>query len=744
MRAVDADLTGEAEDWTAAVAGLEARTVHPGQREPVDGIPSWISISVTRGGYPTGALANGRAYVSVSGDEYLAGDEAELETRVPASIVGRTPRERVNGHFSQVAGQRELLDALADDRVRLEAPEEGALLVHAWLVAAGHVDAAARLLGALRPLMFRVRFYPRFEARGFPRWRDGRLQRAALESIISRLEWRTHEPERHYDTTGPAFDRLVALWLTTVEGPPPSARREADGSLSRDAAGQPLVEGGWPCRRWPADWVEQRKRALAEIHRPLWGTSFAALHEILVACPEDARALSKATVAHLRQRLAGTITRHGLPGSPQRSELRRRQAESGRHTRADVAQVLVDRLGRLVTSDGTPDLDALVRHVEAGESSRVPAGTKIPKRWLNDAARAVPLSLHELVERRLIRSPEDLARSLPLVVGPIRSSALADPLARRMLADLYVAFRRRRSCMLSELQPAVRFEELPWVAALDSVAQSSVESRRVARDTLDDLVRLVCRAFPHLPLPQDLLVELKALSDQAGLHLPLVPTLAADTFTGAFRANWSDAARATYEVVGERLYGRYFGLTEPNPVVQSVRGVPVATWLGAECERRAIATGVSPGGLSFARAVLEQAEISTAQNLGALVRVLGLEAWLRERGETLATAALGWPLRGGRRLRRNRRDPTERLFEAAQGWRQGVFFLSFLEPERQRTLVAELVDLLRRAPVERRAFFERAVAGLAHVVDGGSFDAAGNGPMAVWRFVGALPGTPRP
>ena len=42
------------------------------------------------------------------------------------------------------------------------------------------------------------------------------------------------------------YDRLVALWLATVEGEPPRALKDAAGAWKRGPARQFVIEGGWP------------------------------------------------------------------------------------------------------------------------------------------------------------------------------------------------------------------------------------------------------------------------------------------------------------------------------------------------------------------------------------------------------------------------------------------------------------------------------------------------------------------
>ena len=76
----------------------------------------------------------------------------------------------------------------------------------------------------------------------------------------------------------------------------------------------------------------------------------------------------------------------------------------------------------------------------------------------------------------------------------------------------------------------------------------------------------------------------------------------------------------------------------------------------------------------------------------------------------------------------------------ASAWRQAVFFLSFCHHERQRDTVAWLRAQVDCTPAAARLTV--VVDGLAHVVDGGRFDATGRpvGGGRGRRFLGGSVG----
>ena len=63
------------------------------------------------------------------------------------------------------------------------------------------------------------------------------------------------------------------------------------------------------------------------------------------------------------------------------------------------------------------------------------------------------------------------------------------------------------------------------------------------RRTLEEVGAFCINAFPHVIVPNKLLQEFRALSQEGGLELPFVDELAADIFMGAFSNKFVHAAR---------------------------------------------------------------------------------------------------------------------------------------------------------------------------------------------------------
>ncbi|HZO87849.1 MAG TPA: hypothetical protein VFB38_05875 [Chthonomonadaceae bacterium] len=115
--------------------------------------------------------------------------------------------------------------------------------------------------------------------------------------------------------------------------------------------------------------------------------------------------------------------------------------------------------------------------------------------------------------------------------------------------------------MLLNLQHQVKLVELPWIKAIEALRHNSLGTQEMARQTLDQVATLAVTAFPHQILPNKLLQELRTLSQNAGLDLPLVDEVAADIFMGAFSEKFLRAAQMAGTLLEGSLYERYYGIS---------------------------------------------------------------------------------------------------------------------------------------------------------------------------------------
>lgn len=708
--------------WRAVLDGMATGRLMVGSRTPVADTPAWVTLEVAHGGFATG--------------RYLAETplrEDELARLRALDPQGPMDRERLNLLYLSDSGQAELLAALASGRYRIDVPEDAALLVVAWLLDRGHHEAALDLVVHLRPLMHRLRMTPRMQETTTPSGAMVRLApvgevKASLRSATVNSNIATMlETLRVWL---PLYDKVVALWCDTVD---------EDLPWLSDMG---TVEGGWPCRVWPADWTQRRAewlvdyRLASEQHKASTAhtrpkSNFDRLRRALVACEHDSRALSGRDVGWIRRVLANTIAKHGAPGSELRAALRSAQAvAAARPTHASLAAVLAGRLDRYPEDGGIPAIEPLAGETVHDELSGVPAGHPIPPHLVAKASRALEAPVDELVARGVITSGEVLAKVLPQITAQILAANLDDEHLAGLYAQTYGAFRRRRSLLLLNLEHQVRFDELPWIGALEAFHAPSPDSARTARRTLEQTTMLALSAFPQAILPNPLLRELGALANQADLPLPLVEEVAADIFMGTFTTKWRTAAQIASQTMAGTLYAGYYDLPEAGawtaPAERRGRwGKQTAEDFATACAVRAkeAQTGDSRSYVATNGTVLEQSQILTTHNLAALVHALHLQDRLSGMGPDLADRTFTWIVTRQAMRIPDHHAALQMIKNTAYAWRQAIFYLSFSDQRQQHAAVNRLRQRVTAAGLDDR--FGPAVAGLAHIVNGGHFDKNG-------------------
>jgi hypothetical protein len=195
--------------------GLLSGALQVGSRTPLADTPAWATLDVAHGGFATGSLLAGGP---------LLPHERERLGRLPAAPEG-AERSALNASYLTDEGLAELGQLLDSGCYRLGVPEEGALLVVAWLLRQGDGDAARSILDAIGPFLNRLRFYPVPDptplASGavvhLQNVRTTAAQLAALRPRPAVLALR-----EAITVWVPLFDRLVGLFLETVEGEVPS------------------------------------------------------------------------------------------------------------------------------------------------------------------------------------------------------------------------------------------------------------------------------------------------------------------------------------------------------------------------------------------------------------------------------------------------------------------------------------------------------------------------------------------
>ena len=702
----------KADQWSAALFGILSGGIRPGSRTPVRGLPAWATLQVVTGGFATGDV--------LSGGPLQPHELTWLETLGLQRLRGDAARHALNTWFLTEEGQQQLGQWLQSGCYEVRVPEEGALLAIHGLARCGQSPAARAVLDELAPYFGRMRFFPRPAEVPVDLGSRVCLEPAGqtAERLATKRANRQMQVQQESVTVWtPFYDELVALFLETVDGPPPSALRTAAGDWRRNERGTIELTGGWPFTTLPEGWTERAESLLRRFHhlrathrlctRPdRTDDSLGLLLDLLRRRLKAPAEFGAKEAGRVRLVLGRYLAKHGEPASAQcRSQREREQLHAGAPLHRDIGQVVAQRLRQLPADQGVDSIDRLLLPVSEGEdlSGKVPGGTAVPPAIARKVERCLRESMEELVRRGLIGSGEVLAALSPRASSMRVADGIADPALRTLYVSIYRAFRQRRSLLLLNLERQVQLAELPWVAALDRLRGQDGGEQQASRAALEELVVMALKAFPHAVLPNKLVREMDSLATSAGLKLPLTEELAADIFMGEFSPKFAAAAHMAWQLIGGTLYARYYGIAEDPP--QHAEG------FAALCAARA---GPRPTGRSVAYngCLIEQQQILTTQNLAVLIHGLGLRDLLVADFEPLAKRCFDWVCR---RLRVPAPDWHSRLIHikhAAYAWRQMVFFLAMCSEGQAVAFDQWARQRLLKVPVGLREKLDEASGGL--------------------------------
>jgi len=699
----DADVRTRAQEkvakWEGVIAGMQSGSIEVGSRTPTSA-PAWVTLEVVTGGFATGG--------------YSAGGALRDHERALAGRLGLgASRVALNLHYLISADADALL---ASGAYRVDVPEEGALLVVAWLRRRGELDRANELVEVLAPWFETLRFFPVPTDHAVELEETVRLQDVAttLKGLdVDRRQRRFEAMRESLLVWKPLRERAIALFAESVTGALP----QLDGT------------GDWPGTTFPAGWHARVERLASDVVRAGDAVTNRArevrlLIDRLTRCARDPGSVTKPEYQEIRRMIARQVSAHGLPGTSEhdaRRALDTRAVEGPLHV--ELRRVLVERLRSLPPDRGV-DPDAALATVSASEAVKfgVPAGSALPAYLEPKVARSFDATLESLVERGVIGSGEVFARVLPQVTSLVRAQSLDDPDARRLYATLYTAFRRRRGLLLLDYQHQVRFEELPWVAAMEVARATDEEATSRARKAIASTSGLALRAFPYTIVPNKLVTELASLTSAAALKLPLVEELAADIFMGAFTTKFVEAAKVSARLLAGTLYQRYYAI-DVDEIAQLSTAERISSAFAAICERRAAPLDSKSRSRAARNGkVIEQAQILTTHNLAVLFDALPLRdqraALLRPVAETCFT----WAIRRLQLRTKTWHQMLVNVKNAAYAWRQMVFYAS---------VGADAPDFVgwARAKVDDtdaafRRRFEPAIRGLELAVAGVASDDA--------------------
>ena len=745
--------------WLRVLHGIASGSTHVGSRTPVERLPAWVTLEIEAGGFATGeAVAGGR----------LRAHERDIVAHLSQKGEGNASRHRsgrdigrqaINSYHLSDEGLQTMNANVSTGAYRITVPEEAALPVVAWLLA--RVDdatagaAAARLIIELQPFLSELRFTPKPLAAD----EDARLAPSVDANVVDTLpvalgtvasarralgevRVRPQVAAMHaaIKVWAPFLDDMLSLWL------------------------QVLPDGGPLLDTFGADWLQaaaeliDRFDALEAVH----GMGVrkrdrnSTLRVLLTAVNIAARtgSLGAGLRRQVQCRVSETVAAHDRPSSQTHVARRARQAFTVRRPMAPAHAAAVSaRINALPADRGISlaAIEALLQPIGApGDAAPVP---RTVARAVRASAEA-PLS--ELVAAGLVPSGELLARLAPEPTAVCLATAYPDASLARLLAAHHVAFARRRSLLLLNLESQVRVTELPWVAAVANYAEPARAAASAAA-ALRRIASLALSAYPATPLPNSLVTQLTALARAAAAAeappngtapehaplklqrpLPLVKELAADIFEHAFSRQYLAAVRIAANLLAGSVYERYYQIDyaavrclEPPP-----EGCSAVPELYELCKRRAKAhilrvNSFCSYGVAWSGAIIEQAQILTTHNLAALVaagavpdggwRAAALAAFRGVCSEATAARAS------------SHMHSKQAAKRAAFAWRQLIFYVALLEDTNEQ--MATLDDM--EAPLGRsggrnaraRLALRSCVAGLREAVGG---QAPAERPLLGW------------
>ncbi|MBA3499256.1 MAG: hypothetical protein M4D80_25785 [Myxococcota bacterium] len=667
--------------WQAVVDGMRSGSIKVGSRTPTKA-PAWVTLDVVTGGFATGT--------------YAASGSLRDHERVLAPTRGAA-----NLAFLESSDADAML---ASGHYRIDVPEEGALLVVAWLRQRRETARAAEIVETISPWIETLRFFPAPSTRAVEMRETVRVQDLGktLDGLAEERDQPRVSAMRDAELVWkPLRDRAMALWIETVDGDVP---RVVDGGISGGSVAR-VFPSGW--RAWVHALVADCRAAKAEKTKRAYET--IALVEHLARVATHPNALDERALGSLRAQIARFVTAHGVPGT--QAFITRRVAEAAAVAsplHVDLRRVLVERLQH-EPREGGIDIERAAAPVAHDEASRhaVPQGSALPWYMIAKLRRSWDAPLETLVEHDVIPSAEELARVLPQLTAHVRAQAIPDASGRRLYAAMYMAFRRRRGLLLLDYQHQIRFHELPWVAAMENARSTDAAQAARARKVVARASATALRAFPYTITPNKLVTELASLAAAAKLEMPLVEELAADIFMGSFTTKFLDAAKISSRLLEGTLYQRYFSIDARGLLKMKATG-KTADQLAALCQQRA---GISGSGYGVARngKVIEQSQILTTHNLGVLFDRLALRDSFAPNLRAAAEECFRWIVRQ-LRMPGSHYETLVRLKNAAYAWRQMVFYLSFVRDVAD--FIAWARARLARSDVAFRTRFEPAMCGL--------------------------------
>lgn len=653
--------TKKAVQWQNVIEGMLSGNLDVGSRTPISNVPIWATPEVVTGGFVTGNL--------------LAGGEATEYEQTLAQELGcqqNNPRAFLNAYHLSDEGLSKLTHILQSKEYSISVPEEGALLVIAWLIHHGHYKESAKLISEIALHFNNLRFFPE--------------QKEKLEKVYNKVFLQPIEKtveslsDIHPNSNVVLQKNTVKIWIPFYDNLIAHLLRLFPDQII-EASNFTLPDTQW--KSTASDLVNKlttlkgKYRVSRRFTRT--GSQFSKLMEILEDLASDQREF--VSLNYLCQALTRYVTKHGVPKSSEHQRRRRQQVNSvSGSLHSDIAKIVVARLKRRPQHDGLSDLKSICHDIVKQEAnSSVRTGESIPLSLVKKVGRSQIDTIDSLVHQGYISSGDSIAVVLPQLTSEIRASSFEDQALQHLYGAMYQAFRRRRSLLLLNYQSQVRLKDIPWISVMDKFRKADNQSTAIAKQTLTNVSYLAIKNFPHAILPNKLLQELRALIDSANMECPLVDEVAADIFMGGFSPKFAHSAHLAGQLLKGSLYARYYGI-DYEPLIKSS---PDFTQEDAQAFSRYCSklAGEKSKGWSVASngLVIEQQQIVTTQNLASLFCALDLANQFGEEIIDVAKSCFKWVCYRQQITLADHHARLIMLKNTAYAWRQMVFFASLID-----------------------------------------------------------------
>lgn len=687
--------------WMRVIKNIVSGQARYGSRVPFVETPVWLTPEVIKGGFATGEW--------LAGGELCPHERLWLE-KLPCSVKAGQERQALNSFFITDDGLNWLGDMLKTGQYQITVPEEGALLTIAWLAQNGGIESARDLVDQISPWFSQIRFYPAPAVGSKIKSNLVRLKNvAAVKVDLSKVESSLDilKQREAVEVWNPFMDQMVALALELI-----------DGSGNIVAPSREWMERAAVLR---SDYTRLRREHPLNKKPENIKKHFAQLLRLIGMMLDQKGHIEAAESARFTLIVKLHLKKHDLPDSEKCMSQRRQQRKDvDVPLYGDISQVLLKRLGGLDPGGGFNDRLIFTEPVNKAEASlKVPMGTVIPTSLRIKIQRAWQAEISDLIRDNIISSAEVLADVLPQLSSRAMAAGLVDENLQYLYESICLAFSRRRSLLLLNLEKQVSLNELPWLRALDDFKSETLKDDEM-RGFMREIAVVTLSAFPQYILPNKLLREYKVLAGAGQLDLPLTEELAADIFMGAFTEKFVRAAQDAAKLLSDGFYSLYFRIDFEEIKRLTKNADNYANGHNKEflkiCENRA--------GVKYEKwcppisgMIIEQQQIISTHNLSSLFLRLNIDSNAFDVLET-AKSIFKWVCTRQQARCHNYHAGLLMIKQSAYAWRQMVFFLSLVSDDDRRDFLVWARGHFLNQPVDFIERFSPAFKGFQAVVEG--------------------------